>query len=224
MPTQETGSNLAWTATRHLAWLLILSVLASAGCTRLMTLGAMLVYGTEIPADFKDLQGKRVAVAVVTPSGVQNDVPSEILSKQINALLAANVKKISMVDTQEVDQVARDFPRGSIDVIKLGKRLDADYILEVQLSDLELHDGPTLYKGRCECMVAVYEVNGGETPVFVKDHSNFTAPASGLSKTAMDEAKFQGIYLGVLAKFIAMSFHPHERGADIAIDPVFHAF
>jgi hypothetical protein len=40
---------------------------------------------------------------------------------------------------------------------------------------------------------------------------------------AMDEAKFQGIYLGLLAKFIAMSFHPHERGADIAIDAAFHS-
>jgi hypothetical protein len=188
-----------------------------------MTLGALLIYGTELPADFKDLQGKRVAVAVVTPSGIQNDIPGVLLSRQLNALLAANVKKISMVDAQEVEQVARDLPSGSPDMIKLGKRLDAEYLVAVQLSDLRLDDGPTLYKGSCKCTVSVYEIDEGEAPVFVKDHSNFAAPASGISKTAMDENKFQGVYLGLLAKFIAMSFHPHERGADIAIDAAFHS-
>jgi hypothetical protein len=69
----------------------------------------------------------------------------------------------------------------------------------------------------------VYKIGDGEPLVFTKDHSNFTAPASGISKMAMDEAKFQGIYLGLLAKFIAMSFHPHERGADVAIDAAFHS-
>lgn len=223
MPIQGTGFVASWNSGRSFLWLLILCILTTTGCTRLITLGALLVYGTELPAEFKDLQGKRVAVAVVTPNGIQNDPASAILSRQLNALLAMNVKKISMVDSQEVDEVSKDFQRGAYDMVKLGKRLDAEYLVAVQLSDLELHDGPTLYKGRCKCMVSVYKVPDGETPVFVKDHSNFSAPASGISKTAMDEAKFQGIYLGLLAKFIAMNFHPHERGADVAIDAAFHS-
>lgn len=223
MPIPKIGSMSAWTNSRRMFWLLIVCALATTGCTRLMTLGALLVYGTESPADFKDLQGKRVAVAVSTPSGIQNDVPGAILSRQINALLAANVKKISIIDAQEVEQVAKDFPAGTMDMAKLGQRLDAEYIVAVQLSNLQLQEGPTLYKGRCECSVAVYKMGGGDTPVFTKDHSNFTAPESGISKTAMDEAKFQGVYLGLLAKFIAMSFHPHDRGEEIAIDAAFHA-
>lgn len=223
MPMQTESSPWTWISRRHLLWSLLLVVSSATGCTRLMTLGALLVYGTDLPPDFKDLQGKRVAVAVMTPNGIQNDASSAILSRQLNALLAANVKKISMVDPQEVDQVARDFPSGSFDMVKLGKRLDADYVVAVQLSDLSLHDGPTLYKGSCKCSVAVYEVNEGATPVFTKDHSNFTAPESGIPKSAMEEAKFQGVYLGLLAKFIAMNFHPHERGADVAIDAAFHA-
>jgi hypothetical protein len=224
MPSQTHRCKPARYPAQQLCWLLMLMALATAGCTRLMTFGALLIYGTELPAEFKDLQGKRVAVAVMTPNGIQNEASSAILSRQLNALLAANVKKISMVDAQEVDQVARDFPSGSVDMVKLGQRLDAEYVVAVQLSDLLLHDGPTLYKGRCKCSVAVYNIKEGTTPVFVKDHSNFTAPESGIPKTAMEEAKFQGVYLGLLAKFIAMNFHPHERGADIAIDAAFHAF
>ncbi|MBU6236369.1 MAG: hypothetical protein KGQ51_00990 [Planctomycetes bacterium] len=223
MPIQINRPVISWIACRQLMWLLIISAVATTGCTRLMTLGALLVYGTELPPDFKELQGKRVAVAVATPSGIQNDASSAILSRQLSALMAMNVKKISMVDMQEVDQVAKDFPMGSFDMVKLGERLDAQYLVAVELSDLQLHDGPTLYKGRCKCIVSVYKIGDGEPLVFTKDHSNFTAPASGISKMAMDEAKFQGIYLGLLAKFIAMSFHPHERGADIAIDAAFHS-
>jgi hypothetical protein len=223
MPIQPNRSIAASIAGQHLMWLLILLAFTTAGCTRLMTLGALLVYGTELPADFKDLQGKRVAVAVVTPNGIQNDASGAILSRQLNALLAANVKKISMVEAQEVEQVARDFPSGSIDMVKLGQRLDAEYVVAVQLSDLQLHDGPTLYQGRCKCSVSVYKVLEGATPVFAKDHSSFKAPESGIPKSAMDEAKFQGVYLGLLAKFIAMNFHPHERGADVAIDAAFHS-
>ena len=223
MPFRTKESMNSWIALCRLLWLPTLLVMVGSGCTRLMTLGALLVYGTELPPDFKDLQGKRVAVAVMTPSGIQNDASSAILSRQLSALMAMNVKKISMVDTKEVDQVAKDFPMGSIDMVKLGEKLDAQYLVAVELSDLQLNDGPTLYKGRCKCQVSVYKIGDGEPLVFTKDHSNFTAPASGISKTAMDEAKFQGIYLGLLAKFIAMNFHPHERGADIAIDAAFHS-
>jgi hypothetical protein len=223
MPIQISGSMASWIAYRYLLWLLILSTVTSTGCTRLMTLGALLVYGTDIPPDFKDLQGKRVAVAVLTPSGIQNDASSAILSRQLSALMAMNIKKISMVDMQEVDQVAKDFPVGSFDMVKLGERLDAQYLVAVELSDLQLHDGPTLYKGRCKCIVSVYKIGDGEPLVFTKDHSNFSAPSSGISKTAMEEAKFQGVYLGLLAKFIAMNFHPHERGAEVAIDAAFHS-
>lgn len=224
MPPHQFAPGLSWFFHRGFITLAILVCLSATGCTRLMTLGALLIYGTEIPADFKELQGKRVAVAVVTPNGVNKDAAGVTLSRQINALMAANVKKISMIDPNEVDAVANDFPSGAFDVIKLGKKLDAEYVLAVQLSDIQLHDGPTLYKGRCKCDVAVYEVAEGDLPVFTKDHSNFIAPSNGISKMAMDEAKFQSVYLGVLAKFIAMSFHPHERGADVGIDALFHSF
>jgi hypothetical protein len=224
MPPHQFAPGPFWLFNKGFVGLLILSCLTVTGCTKLMTLGALLIYGTEIPADFKELQGKRVAVAVVTPNGVNKDAAGVTLSRQISALLAANVKKVSMIEPNEVDAVANDFPSGSFDVIKLGKQLDAEYVLAVQLSDLQLHDGPTLYKGRCKCDVNVYEIAEGDLPVFTKDHSSFIAPSNGLSKTAMDETKFQSLYLGVLAKFIAMSFHPHERGADVGIDAVFHSF
>jgi hypothetical protein len=101
---------------------------------------------------------------------------------------------------------------------RLGSQLQADYVLAIDLQNLELKEGATLYRGRCDCSIAVYKVAEGDRAVFRKQIPPLVFPTAGVPVTDMDEAKFQGMYLTMLANRVARVFHPYDASSDVAID------
>ena len=77
---------------------------SSLGC---IGVGAHLLYwmkGTRIDPEYEGLEGKRVAIVVMSDSAPYGpDVTTQILSKRIRRELVTNIKKIELVSRSEIE-------------------------------------------------------------------------------------------------------------------------
>lgn len=180
--------------------------------------------GDDNPAEFDDLKEKRVAVAVSTEEGFGGDAAGVLVARHISSLLANNVKKIQMVNQEEVDRIIGDQSAPAQNMHLIASRVKADYIIYVNLENLRLKEGKTLYKGRCEATVSVFQPNVSNGPVFTKRLPEFVYPGVGAPITDFNEAEFQRVYLTVLSTRIGRLFYPYDRGSDVAMDATILGF
>ena len=201
-----------------IAVLLCATMLTSVGCISFMANVMRVVKGTDAPAEFDELKEKKVAVVVTTSAGMNSDATGIIVCNYVHALLATNVKKIQMINQEEIGRILNDLPAGEHDMTKIGSRLNADYVVAIEVTDLKLHDGPTLYKGRSSSSVEVYKVSDGNSPVFRKLFPDFVYPQMGMPSTDTDEATFQRFYLSEISQRMARIFYPFDPTVDVAKD------
>jgi len=194
------------------------AIACNSGCVTFMAHLVKVIKGTDSPAEFDKLKEKKVAVIVSTPAGLNKDASGIIMSTYVHALLATNVQKVKMVNQDEVTRIINDIPASQSDFSKIGSRLNADYVVSINVANLKLKDGQTLYKGSSTTEVAVYEVANGSSPVFRKSLSDFVFPQTGVPITDTDEATFQRFYLAEVAQRVARIFYPFDPTVDVAKD------
>lgn len=199
--------------------LLLLSTVASTGCVSLLANVMHIIHGRNVPAPFDKLEGKRVAVVVNSESGM-NDMPVVILGKNIREIMASKVKDIELVPQNQVERWANEQDWEDVDYEAIGKGVKADYVVAVELIGLELRDGDTLYRGRCDCYTTVYEVGQGNKPAYkAPPMQNFSFPSmGGQPTTGTDENTFRRKFLAIVAMRVARNFHPYNPDEDIAAD------
>lgn len=204
--------------------LLGITVTVSGGCVRLASNLMYVIKGNDLPAEFGDLEEKRVAVAVSTDAGFGGDAAGVLMARHVGSLLARNVKKIQLVNQEEVDRIIGDQADPARNMHMIASRVQADYIVYVDLENLRLKEGKTLYRGRCEATVSVFKANKGEGPVFTKRLPEFVYPQVGAPITDFNEAEFQRAYLTVFSTRIGRLFYPYDRGSDVAMDATILGF
>lgn len=199
--------------------LLLVSTIASTGCVSLMANIMHIIHGRNVPAPFDKLEGKRVAVVVNSESGM-NDMPVVILGRNIREILAEKVKEIELVPQSQVERWANEQDWEDVDYEAIGKGVKADYVVAVELIGLQLKDGDTLFRGRCDCYTTVYEVGKGNKPAYrAPSMQNFSFPSmGGQPTTGTDENTFRRLFLSIVAKRVARNFHPYNPDEDIAAD------
>lgn len=220
-PTTRSASlRIVTSSMFHLAaWLVLGSIVASSsGCISLMANVIRVIKGTDLPAEFDEFPNKKVAVVATTAAGINADATGIIISNQVHSLLAFHVKKIQMINQDEVARIVNDEPASSRDMTMLGSRMGADFLVVVDVSDLKLRDGQTLYKGSSNSNIAVYKVGDGTAPVFRKALNGFVFPQMGVPITDTDEATFHRFYLSEVANRLARCFYPYDPTTDVAKD------
>lgn len=196
----------------------LLTIVSTSGCVKMASNIIYLIKGNDAPAEFNGLQDKKVAVVVTNASGMNSDASALILSRQLQTLLATKVKKIHVVSQEEVERAINDQFSNNSNLIGIGRTVGADYLVAVDVQNLKLHEGKTLYRGRCDATMAVYKVSEGDLPVFSKQFPDFVYPEVGAPVLDLDDARFQRAYLAVLAERIGRSFYPYDPGIDVAKD------
>lgn len=211
------GRTLGVIAQRLLIAVLVVGTVSSTGCITLISNLLWVFKGDLAPAEFKELQEKRVAVVVTTDAAGTIDASSVVMSRQIATLLAKHGKKIDVVNPEEVDRAVSDV--GANDVTRIGSRVKADYVIEVNIRDLKLKEGPTLYRGVCDCSLAAYKVADGDHVVFSKEFPQFAYPMTGgVAITETNDATFRGMYLSILANRVARNFYSYDPTTDVGLD------
>lgn len=204
--------------TIRFAVLLILSATLSCntGCLAFVANMVRVIKGTDAPAEFDDLKEKKVAVIASSPAGFNADASAIIMSTHVHTLLATNVKKIQMVNQEEVNRIINDLPASEQGMALIGSRLSADYVISVEIANLKLRDGQTLYKGSSTTTLTVYKASEGSHSVYRKVFPDFVFPATGMPVTDIDEATFQRFYLAEVAQRVARTFYAYDPSVDVA--------
>jgi uncharacterized protein YbjQ (UPF0145 family) len=199
-----------------LAWLGTI-LIALSGCAPLAVVMSVFK-DMRTPAEYPFLEKSRVAVIVASEAGTFANESDVLLGREISQLMQSNISKVRMVSTDEVMQWTREDALDALDVSALRAKLKADAVVLVEVRDLTLRDGPTLYRGRSNSTVAVFDENHGDIAAFRKEFQNLVFPTSSISASEINEGRFKRLYLEVLARRISRAFYPYEPNEDVGLD------
>jgi hypothetical protein len=207
-------------ASRSLPFLLLATAVATpllGGCSTLLT-AAYLLQPADVPAEFADLKGKHVAVVCrpIVELEFSDAGSARELASLVESQIERNVRRVRVIDQREV---ARWLDENDwVDYATLGKSLDADYVVGIDLERFRLHEGSTLYRGRAAATVRVYDVEKG-TIAFERRFDDFAFPAdSAIPAADRSEAQFRGMFLQILSQKISRCFHAYESREVFAED------
>ena len=198
------------------AWLSVAS-----GCTSLLSTVLWVTGADRIPAKFDGLREKRVAV-VCRPVAALTYGRSHVakdLARQVGRRLRANVRKIEVIEHRKVAEWLDESPSDDYEYVELADALEADMVVVIELKNFDILQGQTLYQGKADVDLAVYDCTEGSKMVYEEElPQSVYPPISGVETSAKPESEFRREYLHVLAEQIGRYFYPHDPRADFAMD------
>lgn len=213
--------------TRHLVLgsLLVASFVSMCGCINFAANMIHAITGNNVPADYNGLEEKRVAVVCSTDGGLATDATSSMLTGYIHAALNANVKKIDVVRQSEVERWLDSHSNTDADYVEVGKGVKADCVLAVEVLNMSLKNGATLYQGKSDITVTVYDVEADGKIMYRKQIPEFAFPKmGGPTITDITESKFRAKYIAIVARTVSNLFYPVDATADFALDATANSF
>lgn len=193
-------------------------LLSSSGCT-LMATAMYVIQGANTAADFDGLRGKRVAVVCrpVTSLHFRDSSVSRDLAKQVGTLLEKHVPKIEIVDQREVFEWADE--NDWEEYVDIGKAVKADVVVGLDLEEFNLYQGQTLYQGKANLKVTVFDVVTGKEPVFERNlPQSVYPPNAAIPAGEKPEAQFRRQFVAYLARQVAHYFYDHDPTVEFAND------
>ena len=193
----------------------------NSGCVGLLAQFGYWTGGAEVAAEFDGLTDKRVAVVCVSDSSSYGPgTDTLLLAASVGALLAQNIEEIEIVRPDEIaDWVDRNDWDGT-DYEEVGRGVEAEMVVAVELSGFGLYEGQTLYKGRANLRVSVLDLTEGGKEVFRRNLTELTFPVNGAyPATDFTENKFRRAFLQILAQQAAKFFYEYEMMDDFGRDP-----
>lgn len=195
---------------------LLLALLPAVGCSA-MAAAMYVVNGIDMPAEFNGLKEKRVVVVCQPTAMLQYSTTSvsKDLARAVSKRLAANVRKIDVVDQGEVDAWIDE--NSWEEFSEVGKALDADIVVGIELNHFGLYQGQTLYQGKAVYSLRVYDLTEGTKLVYEKDPPEAVYPPNTAIPTSdKREPEFRRQFVGNLAEQIGRHFYAHDSQADFA--------
>jgi len=204
--------------------LILLAVLApSAGCRSALATAVWLIRGPNLPAEFKELKGKRVCMVCrpLVELTYRDSSVAKDLAREMNKLLAANVRDIEMIDQRKVDEWIDENVWEEYN--QVGRALKADYVVGVDLERFSIFQGQTVYQGKANVALKVFDCNSqSREPVFERRLPQVVYPPNSPRSTGdQQESDFRREYVRVLADQLARHFYPHDPYADVALDAAY---
>ncbi len=200
-------------------WFLAAVVISTAGCQALLTTVVYLVKGTNVDAEYAGLKEKKVAVVCRPLASLtyrDSNVASDI-ARQIGILLRTNGRKIDVIDHSKVVEWTDE--HDWTDYPQIGEALDADVVVGIDLLGFTVYNGQTLYQGKADVALKVYDCTDGGKVVFEKELPQSVYPPNvGIETSSRPEAEFRRKFIRVLADQIGRHFYAHDPHADFALD------
>ncbi len=198
--------------------MLLATLVTSSGCVSALATAVWVLKGTNIPAECDGLRAKRVVVVCrpVTASLYSHPGVAKDISGQISRLLREHVPKIEVIDQRKVAEWMDNHTWE--DYLEIGEALEADMVVGIDLEHFSIYEGQTLYKGKGECTIQVYDCQTGEQ-VFEKHPPQAVYPPNHVMSTSdMQEAEFRRRFVRILSEQIARHFYAHDPHVDFAMD------
>ena len=181
---------------------------------------AYLVVGTDAPAEYDGLKGKKVVVVCRPLAGLEyrDSVAAKEVATQVSLLLKQQVSKIKVVDQQKV-AAWMDVNANWDGYPNVGKALDADMVVGIDLTSFSTYQGPTLYQGKARVSIEVFDLKDDNKSVFQKTMDEIVYPPNvGCPIYERSETDFRREFTGVVANLIARHFFSYDPNDDMAVD------
>ena len=127
-----------------------------------------------------------------------------------------NVPKIKVIDQRKVSRWIDE--NQWEEYLQVGKAVGAEMVVGIDLERFDLYKGQSLFQGRAEATLKVYDCKTGEL-VFEKQLPQSVYPPNReVPAWSKQEAEFRREFLGILSDQIARHFYDHEPYTDFAMD------
>ena len=206
---------------RSVALICLFAVLpTTTGCIGLL---ANLIYagtGNMVPARFTGLQGRKVAVVCMEGRGSYGPtVVSRKLAAEISAQLAEHVKDVDVIAPQRVEDWIDENDWDMIDYQVIGAGLGAESVVSVDVDSFTLREGATMYKGRADLHIVVYDILANAQEVYEQSPPQIQYPVNaGYHSTEISERDFRKLFLATVARRVSRQFYAYEAIEDYAQD------
>jgi hypothetical protein len=194
------------------------ALVLAGGCYNTWFTMAYLFKGPDIDAEYRGLKNKTVAV-VCRP--VEGDYTvskgAQGLAQEIGNLLKERVSKIKIISPDKVAEWCDEnqwekYP-------EVGKALEAEIVVGVDLEQFRLKQGDSFYQGRAKAAVRVFDCTRGGKLVWEKHMPQTVYPPNTcIATTDVLESDFCREFRRVLADQIARHFYSHDPHADLSQD------
>ena len=203
-----------------LAIMLIACVLTMPGCIGALSQLIYTIRGHRIDAEFDGLNGKRIAVVCVSDASAYGpDTLTYTISQAVGIRLVNGLKKDSQVIApSKIEEWIDNNGWNETEYVELGKGVDADMVLAIEVAAYSLTEGSTLFKGRSDVTLTVYDIKkDGQVP-YSATPMHFAFPRNGRPSIQTSEREFEAFYLSQLTTMIANKFVPHDKLETFAND------
>ncbi len=201
------------------ALLLAVAILPAVGCRSGLFSLMYLIKGTDVDPDYAGLKGKKVAVVCRPMASLQyrNANAGRDIANVVTSLLEQQVPKIKTVDQRKVNKWTDENTWEEYQ--EVGKAMKADMVIGIDLESFSIYQGQTLYQGKADATIRVYDCKNGGKMVFEKIIPQAVYPPnSGVPTSDRTEPEFRREFIAVLADQIARHFYAHDPHADFAQD------
>ena len=206
---------------RSLFGLLVLAtVVTFSGCFGTAAQMLYFIKGDKVKAAYNGLKNKRVAVVFESDATSYGPNPlTEMMANMLAIQLNQNVKKIEMVPFDEVQDWKDRNAWKEINYQELGKSVQAEMVVAIDVSGYSIHEGTTMFKGRSTVKTTVYDITNNGEITFVHGPELFEFPKSHARPAiGTTEADFERAYVSQIIQQISWLFYDHERIEGIARD------
>jgi len=200
------------------AALLIASVTVT-GCAGPLVTAMYLLKGTDVEPEFGGLKGKKVVVVCrpATTIEFKHANACRDLSAELSRLLAAKVKKIEVVDIDDVmawtDENMWDEPT------EVGEAMDAQMVVAIDIHNFSLYESLTIFQGKSEMTISVFDMEDEGRIVYEKTPApSIYPPNTGVPTTEKSKMQFERQFVAALADEIGRHFYPHDYAQQYAVD------
>jgi hypothetical protein len=205
--------------------ILLFSLLVIPGCNYFILLGYLIggppqlqpLFEKETNKSFTD-RNIRVAVVCYAPDDLTkfHDNIDQMLAARLSAMLYRHQIEIINPDAIQAWMVNNPDWDTATDV---GAEFDVNYVVYVDITDFALYerDSTSLFRGRCEAMVSVYEMktDGSGRRIFDRDVQSVFPTEVPRSASEVSYETFRNEYFFRLADEIGRLFYPYGHGDDI---------
>lgn len=202
-----------------------LALLILPGCNYFIALGYLIggppqiepLFEKETKKSFTD-RDIQVAVVCYAPDDLKkfHDNIDQMLAQRLSALLYKN--EIKIISPEAVNAWMVKNPDWD-SATEIGAEFDVNYVVYIDISTFALYeqDSTSLFRGRCDTIVSVYEMetDGDGRRIWDKDISSVFPKMVPRSASDVSYDTFRNEYFFRLADDIGRMFYPHRNGDDI---------
>ncbi len=200
---------------------MFLALVPMLGCAAIAGLPSQIMYvihGHKVSAEYDGLRKKRVAVVCVSDASAYGpNTLTYTVERRLAERLKQNIKKISIVPQSAIDDWKDKNGWDEENFYQIGRGVNAEMVVAIEISSYSLHDGQTMYKGRTSVSTTVFDMQTG-TVCFRRGPEEYIFPKSGQPAIQNTDRQFEELFLNKLCDHLGRRFYEFEQKDTIAED------